>query len=173
MFRTVRGFLLVAPPAFFVGFLAFLLSRSHAVESYVTYPFLADAIGNGLSKRPVARFGLTSLLFFLIPYLVTALLLFLAEIGTAAAAPLWKGRKGSRLAEPPPESRIGFVAATLLVAAILGFSLHRVAHGGELAGGVNVAPFFVAAVPFAATVAGLLVAGLVAVPRALHERFIA
>ncbi|HEV8267356.1 MAG TPA: hypothetical protein VGR00_03950, partial [Thermoanaerobaculia bacterium] len=99
-------------------------------------------------------------------------LLFLAEVGTAAAGPLWTGKRGSRRIGPPPESRIGFVVATLAFAGVLGFSLHRVAHGGELSGGVNVAPIFVAAVPFAATVAGLFVAGVIALPRAVHERFI-
>jgi hypothetical protein len=53
---------------------------------------------------------------------------------------------------------------------VFGVSLHRVAHGGDLPGGINVGPVFVVLAAFAALVAGLVVAGLVAVPRALIGR---
>ena len=44
-------------------------------------------------------------------------------------------------------------------------SLDRVAHGGELPGGVNIAPVMVAAIPFVATAFALAVAALVSIPR--------
>ncbi|HYN43269.1 MAG TPA: hypothetical protein VE129_15945, partial [Thermoanaerobaculia bacterium] len=50
-----------------------------------------------------------------------------------------------------------------------GALLPRVAHGGELPGGVNVAPVFVAAVPFVAVGAGLLLALLASIPRAVVQ----
>ncbi len=51
-----------------------------------------------------------------------------------------------------------------------GVSLHRVAHGGDLPGGINVGPLLVALAAFAALISGVIVAGLVAVPRALIGR---
>lgn len=59
------------------------------------------------------------------------------------------------------------MATSLLLAAVAGARLPGVAHGGELPGGVNVAPAFVAAVPFLAVGAGLLVASIVSIPRAV------
>ena len=48
--------------------------------------------------------------------------------------------------------------------------LHRVAHGGDLPGGINVGPLLVALAAFAAVAAGLLLGGIAAAPRALLGR---
>lgn len=170
MFRTARGFLLVAPPAFLAALVAFLVVHPHALESYAVYPVLADVLGPGLTRRPFARFVATSVLFFLIPYLVTGLLLFFADLGLAAAAPLWSGKRRGPARASPPEARVAFFAGTALIAAVGGGLLHRVAHGGELPGRINVAPLLVAMVPFGAMLVGLLVGGLAGLPRLVLER---
>jgi hypothetical protein len=169
MFRTVRGFLLVAPAAFVVALAAFLVSHPKAPQAFAAYPFMSDALGPGAARHPVLRFELTSLVFFLAPYLVTGLLLFFAELGVGAAAPLWKGKKRPRALPSgiPGESRWTFLGVTLAVAGWAGASLHRVAHGGELPGGVNVAPLFVSAAAFGSVAVGLFAALVVAIPRAL------
>lgn len=175
MFRTARAFLLAAPPAFAVALLAFLLAHPRAVESFTVYPFLQNAVGQALARRPVGRFVATSTVFFLFPYLVTGLLLLFADFGIASAARLWSSRGATTPVRrvPPRESAVAFAAAVLLVSAVAGASLHRVAHGGELPGGVNVAPIFVAAIPFAAVLSGLVAAGLASLPRAVWTRFFA
>ena len=171
MFRTARGFLLVAPPAFLLALITFLLFHPHALESYTVYPVLADVMGPGLVKRPVARFVATSVLFFLIPYLLTGLLLFFADLGMAAATPLWTGKRvrpGGATA--PLEARIAFLAGTGVAAIAAGLLLHHVAHGGELPGRINIAPLMIAIVPFGAVVAGLLLGGLAGIPRLVLSR---
>lgn len=161
----------MAPPAFVVTLIAFLATHPHAPDSYSVYPFLSETFGQSLLRRPVARFAVTSGVFFVLPYLVTGVLLFLADLGIAAAAGLWSGKKPPRRTVLFPESRISFLLVLLAVSVGVGLSLHRIAHGGELPGGVNVAPLFVAAAPFAAVVAALAVASVVSVPRALVRRF--
>jgi len=170
MFRTLRGFLFVAPLGFLTALGTFLLTHPQAADGYAVYPFLVEPFGPGLVKRPFGRFGMTSLLAFLLPYLTTALLLFLADIGAGAAAALW--RKTPRKARPKlsPESLWSFVVTVLVASAVAGFSLHKVAHGGELPGGVNVAPIFVAAIPYLAIVVALVVSALASIPRAVHRR---
>ncbi len=168
MFRTTRGFLLVAPAVFAATLAAFLLSHPRAPEAFAPYPFLTDALGPGTLKQPLLRFALTSLVSFVAPYLVIGLLLLLAELGVGAALPLWRGKKGRRSAGGiPPESRWVFLAVSVGVGTWAGISLHRVAHGGELPGGINVAPLFVSAAAFGALVTALFAALLVAAPRAL------
>jgi hypothetical protein len=168
MFRTARGFLLVAPPAFLIGLVAFLVLHPRALDSYTVYPVLADVLGAGLVKRPLARFVATALLFFLVPYLVTGLLLFFADLGLAAAMPLWTGKRVKPGAQgPPPESRWTFLIATGVFAAVIGGLLHKVAHGGELPGRISIAPLMVAAVPFGAVAVALILAGIAGLPRAL------
>jgi hypothetical protein len=172
MFRTARAFLMAAPPAFALALASFLLSHAHAAEAFVPYPFLADAMGQSLTKRPVERFTMAAVFFFLLPYLVTGLLLLFADLGISAATPLWsktRRRKGRR--NVPPESRVAFAAVLALSSIAIGASLHKIAHGGELPGGVNVAPIFVAAVPFGAVAFGTLAAGLASLPRAIAARF--
>lgn len=172
MFRTARGFLLSTPPAFLVAVVSFLAFHPRASEAYTTYPILVGAFGQSLSRQPIPRFFATALLFFLIPYLVTGLLLFLADIGIAAAAPLWSGRRKTSARQAlPPESRFGYAGAILLLSLGIGMSLHLVSHGGELAGGISVAPIVVGAVPFVAAAGALLVAGLFSIPRAILARF--
>jgi len=170
MFRTVRAFLLVLPGAFVLVLLAYLVTHPGAADSFVAYPFLADALGGWVNRRPLIRFILASAAFFVPPYLVTGLLLFVADAGVSAAAPLW--RKGARrpVASPPPESRWAFLAVSLSAAVALGVLLHRVAHGGELPGGVNVSPIFVVVASFVAVTAGLVASGVVAVPRVVARR---
>ena len=168
MFRTSRGFLLAAPAAFVVTLAAFLLSHPKAPEAFTAYPFMSEALGRGVMKHPLLRFALTSIVSFVVPYLVTAFLLVLAELGLGTAASLWRGKKGRRPRSGiPPESRWAFIGISLSVAAWSGMSLHRVAHGGELPGGVNVAPIFVSAAAFGALAAGLFASLLAAAPRAL------
>lgn len=172
MFRTARAFLLVLPAAFLLALVSFLVAHPGAATSFVAYPFLADSIGSWVGRRPILRFVLASAAFFVPPYLVSGLLLFVADAGVSAAAPLWANGKKARAASavPPPESRWTFLAVSLLSAVALGLLLHRVAHGGDLPGGVNVAPLLVVLAAFAAVGAGLLAGGLVAVPRAVARR---
>jgi len=171
MFRTARAFLLVAPAVFLVTLVAFLVSHPRAAEVFAPYPFLADALGQGLMKKPLARFVITSVVFFLLPYLVAGLLLFLADLGVSAAAPIWRRKKAAAPAGAIPlESRAGFLAAAAAFALWAGLSLHRVAHGGELPGGVNLSPLFVGIAAFVALAAALVVAGLAALPRAVWTR---
>lgn len=176
MFRTARGFLLVAPLAFLAALSSFLLTHPGAAEAFTPYPFLVDALGQATMKRPVLRFSITSAVFFLVPYFTVGLLLFLADLGLGAAGPLWRGAARGGREEPPAlatEALVTFVGASLLGAIVVGRLLHRVAHGGELPGGVNVAPLFVAAVPFGAVLAAVFLAGIAALPRALFSRAVA
>jgi hypothetical protein len=171
LFRTVRAFLIVAPAAFVLVLATFLAAHPRAAESFVPYPLLADALGAALSKRPFVRFIAASIVFFVPPYLMSGLLLLLADLGVSAAAPLWSrgpGRKAA--ASPPRESEWAFLAGTALAGLGFGVSLHRVAHGGDLPGGINVGPLLVALAAFAAVAAGLVAGGLAAVPRALLKR---
>ncbi len=168
MFRATRGFLLVAPAVFAATLAAFLLSHPRAPEAFAPYPFLSDALGPGVLRQPLLRFALTSLVSFVAPYLVIGLLLLLAELGVGTALPLWRGKTSRRAPSAiPPEGRWVFLAVSLGVGVWAGISLHRVAHGGELPGGVNVAPLFVSAAAFGALAAALLAAALAAMPRAL------
>ncbi|MDL2716726.1 MAG: hypothetical protein PT977_03140 [Acidobacteriota bacterium] len=168
MFRTARAFLLAVPGAFLLVLSAYLVVHPRAAESFAAYPILADALGVALTKRPLVRFIAASTLFFLPPYLMAGLLLFFADVGVSAAAPLW-ARGRVRRADPslPPESRWSFLAVTALAALAFGVSLHRVAHGGDLPGGINVGPLLVALAAFAAVAAGLFAGGIAAGPRAL------
>jgi hypothetical protein len=171
MFRVARAFLVVAPAAFVLVLAAFLAAHSRAAESFVPYPLLADALGAALSKRPFVRFIAAAIVFFVPLYLMSGVLLFFADAGVSAAAPLWSRGQRRRANESiPPESRWAFLSITGLAALAFGVSLHRVAHGGDLPGGINVGPLLVALAAFAALIAGLVVAGLVAVPRALIAR---
>jgi phosphoglycerol transferase MdoB-like AlkP superfamily enzyme len=170
MFRTVRAFLLAAPAVFVVTLVTFLVSHPRAAETFSPYPFLVQALGQGLMKKPVARFVITAVVFFLVPYLVAGLLLFFADLGVSAAAPIWSRKKSGGDARVPIESRVAFLAGAALLAIWAGMSLHRVAHGGELPGGVNLAPVFVVAASFAVLAGALLVAGLASVPRAVLSR---
>jgi hypothetical protein len=168
MFRTSRAFLLAAPVAFGVTLASFLVLHPKAPESFGVYPFMADALGP-IVRSPFLRFLLTTVVFFLAPYLVLGVLLLLAELGLGAAEPLFgaAGRSRRRPADVPAESRWAFLGVTLATAAWAGASLHRVAHGGDLPGGVNVTPLFVVAASFGAMAAGLLASLLAALPRAL------
>ena len=171
MFRIVRAFLVVAPATFVVVLVAFLAAHSRAAESFVPYPMLADALGAALSKRPFVRFVAASGAFFIPLYLVSGVLLLFADAGVSAAAPLWSNRPGRRPGVSiPPEGRWGFLSGTALAAVAFGVSLHRVAHGGDLPGGINVGPVLVVLAAFAALITGLVVAGVVALPRALIGR---
>lgn len=171
MFRTARAFFVVAPAAFVLTLAAFLAAHPRAVEAFVPYPLLADALGAALSRRPFVRFVAASVAFFVPPYLMSGLLLFLADAGVSAAAPLWSRRPGRRAAAPfPPECRWAFLAGTAVAALASGVSLHRVAHGGDLPGGINVGPLLVVVAAFSSLAAGLALGGLAAVPRALMGR---
>jgi hypothetical protein len=117
------------------------------------------------------RFIAGAIVCFVPLYLMSGVLLFFADAGVSAAAPLWSRGPGRRAnASIPPESRWAFLSITALAALAFGVSLHRVAHGGDLPGGINVGPLLVALAVFAALIAGLVMAGLVAVPRALIGR---
>ena len=168
MFRTARAFLLVAPGAFLLVLVAYLAAHPHAAESFVAYPILADALGAAMTKRPFVRFITASTVSFLPPYLMAGLLLFFADAGMSAAVPLWSRRPARRADSPlPVESRWAFLGGTALAALIFGMSLDRVAHGGDLPGGINIGPLLVALAAFASVVAGLVAAGLAAGPRAV------
>lgn len=171
MFRTARAFVVVAPAAFVLVLAAYLAAHPRAAEAFVPYPPLADALGAALSKRPFVRFITASAVFFIPPYLMSGILLFFADAGVSAAGPLWSRRPARRAAASlPSESRWAFLAGTALAAVASGISLHRVAHGGDLPGGINVGPLLVAFAAFAALAVGLVAGGLAAVPRALIAR---
>jgi hypothetical protein len=171
MFRTSRAFLVVAPAAFVLVLAAFLAAHPRAAEAFVPYPLLADALGAALSKRPFLRFIAASGVFFVPPYLVSGLLVFFADAGVSAAAPLWPRRPARKAgAGLPIESRWAFLAGTALAAVASGVSLHRVAHGGDLPGGINVGPLLVALAAFMSLGAGLVAGGLAAIPRWLIGR---
>ena len=74
MFRTVRGFLILAPPAFVAALLAYLSAKPRAVTTFAVYPFLADVLGSGLPRSATARFVVVTTLFFIVPYLVAGVL---------------------------------------------------------------------------------------------------
>jgi len=172
VFRTVRGFLTLAPPAYLAALLAYLSAKPRAASTFTVYPFLAEVLGSGLPRSPTARFVVVTTLFFIVPYLVAGVLLFLADVGASASVALWRKERrpapaGPRPATLAPEAYWTLVATSLLLAAIAGARLPGVAHGGELPGGVNVAPAFVAAVPFLAVGGGLLLAFVASVPRAV------
>lgn len=170
MFRTVRGYLALAPPAFLAALLAYLAARPRAVSTFTVYPFLSDVLGAGVPRSPTARFALVSALFFIVPYLLAGVLLFLADMGASASATLWTGKRPPEQAGPrpgmlTPEAFWTLVVTSILLAAFVGTRLPVVAHGGELPGGVNVAPAFVAAVPFVALGGGLVLALVASLPR--------
>lgn len=172
MFRTVRGFLVLAPPAFLAALLAYLAAKPRAVTSFTVYPFLAEVLGSGLPRSSSARFVVVTSLFFIVPYLVAGVVLLLADAGASASAALWSkdrrpARPGPRPAMLAPEAFWTLWGASLLLAAVAGARLPGFAHGGELPGGVNVAPAFVAAVPFLAVGAGLFLAFVASIPRAV------
>lgn len=172
MFRTVRGFLVLAPPVFVAALLAYLSAKPRAVSAFTIYPFLADVLGTGLPRSPSARFVVVTTLFFLVPYLVAGVLLFFSDVGASAAAALWRHERaaasqGRRPRTLAPEAFWTLVTSSLVLAALAGSQLPKVAHGGELPGGVNVAPAFVAAVPFVALGGGLFLALLASAPRAV------
>ncbi len=178
MFRAVRGFLALAPLAFLAALLGFLLKDPAAADRFTPHPILTDLLGRVLSWSPIPRFSATATIFFAAPYLTVALLLFLSDLSWGSSARLWRTRAKTRPARagareeermPPAEARWTLVVASLLLSAILGVLLHRVAHGGELPGGVNVAPLFVAAAPFPALFVALLLSALAAAPRAVHR----
>ena len=165
-----RGFVVIVPLAFLAGLTTYLWTHGRAVEAFTPYPFLVDALGPALVKRPVERFAVIAGVLFLLPYVVTSLLLFLADAGTELAVRLWGGERGSRPARPrtlPPESAWTFGVAAICASVLAARSLDRVARGGELPGGVNIAPVLVAAIPFAAAALALVLAALVSVPRAV------
>src|SRR5712692_7407606 len=171
MFRTARGFLLVAPGTFLLALVAFLVSHPKAAEAFTPYPFMADAIGQTLSKSPVTRFVITAIAAFLLPYLAAGMLLFFADLGVTAASPLWRGTRRVEVVSVAPESLVTFLGASAAFSIWAGASLDRVAHGGELPGGVNLSPVFVAGAAFAALAAALVVAAVVGLPRTLWQRY--
>ena len=166
---------MLAPPAFLAALVAYLSAGPRAATSFTVYPFLADVLGSGLPRSNVARFVVVTTLFFIVPYLVSGVLLLLADIGTSAASSLWRRERpapagGARPRLLAPEAFWTLVVAALLLAAAAGSQLPKVAHGGELPGGVNVAPVFVAAVPFVALACALVLAALASIPRAVARR---
>lgn len=170
MFRTARAFLLVAPGAFLLVLVAYLVAHPRAADSFTAYPILADALGAALTKRPLVRFVAASIVSFLPAYLMAGLLIFFADLGVSAAEPLWSRASGRADPALPRESAWAFLGGTALSAVAFGVSLHRVAHGGDLPGGINVGPLLVGLAAFAAVAAGLVAGGIAAVPRALIER---
>ena len=172
MFRTVRGFLILAPPVFVAALLAYLAAKPRAASSFTVYPFLAEVLGTGLPRSATARFVVVTTLFFVVPYLTAGVLLLLSDVGASAAATLWSRKRrvspaGPRPRTLAPEAFWTLAVSSVLLAAAAGNALPGVAHGGELPGGVNVAPAFVAAVPFAALGGGLVLAALASIPRAV------
>lgn len=168
MFRTARGFLVLLPLAFLAALVTFLLTSGRAAEAFTPYPFLLEPLGQGLGRRPFPRFAVVSTIVFLLPYLITSLLLFLADAGLEVAGRLWRPRPraGGGARRPlPPESAWTLAVSAIGLSVLASRSIDRVAHGGELAGGVNIAPVLVAAVPFVATTAALALSCLVSIPR--------
>lgn len=171
MFRTARGFLLVAPGAFLLSLIAFLVAHPKAAEAFIPYAFMADALGQTVSRLPITRFVITAIAGFLLPYLAAGMLLFFADLGVTAAWPLWRGEKKVDVTPVVPESRFSFLGASAILSIWAGASLHRVAHGGELPGGVNLSPLLVVGAGFASLAAALVVGAIVGLPRMLWQRF--
>ena len=172
MFRTARGFLVVLPCAFVVALLCYLGGHGRGAQSFTPYPLLADSLGQGLSRNPAARFAVVSVVVFLVPYLFATVLLFLADGGAEVAGRLWGPPARKRV--PPRlavEATWTFVGASLLLSALGAAFLDRFARGGELPGGVNVGPFLVAAIPFAAAGVALVLATLSLAPRIVRSFF--
>src|SRR5512142_3095771 len=92
MFRTVRGFLTIAPALHVVSLAAYLSTRPHAAETFVVYPFLAQALEGGLPRGPVGRFAAVTTLACVGPYLLVGALLLLSDLGVSACSRLWRGR---------------------------------------------------------------------------------
>ncbi len=107
MFRIARAFLVAAPAAFVLVLTAFLAVHSHATERFIPYPLLADALGAALSKRPLVRYVAASIAFFVPLYLMSGVLLFFADAGVSAAAPLWSRRPGRRRRRDPSGEPLG------------------------------------------------------------------
>lgn len=173
MFRTARGFLLLAPPAFLAALASVVFFYPKAVSDFSPYPFLIETLGRSLGQRPVGRFVATSALFFLLPYLMTGFLLLLSDFGITAARRLWQptALPGKRVSPRPlfPEARWTFIGFGIALPLSCGYVLVNVARGGELPGGINVAPLIIAAYPFLTTGIALAIAVLVAVPRGLYR----
>lgn len=178
MFRTARGFLQLAPPAFLAALLSVVLFYPKAASDFSPYPFLVDALGKTLGQKPIGRFTAVSTLFFLLPYVLTGVLLLISDLGVSSFRRLWQEtppkERPERSSSPKPllpEARWTFIGVGLLLPLTCGYVLVKAARGGELPGGINVAPFIVAAYPFATTAIALVLTFLVALPRGLF-RFI-
>ncbi len=174
MFRTARGFLLAAPPAFVAALVSILVFYSGLAADFSPYPFLTSAFGKGLAQSPLSRFAITSGFFFLLPYVTTGVLLFFADAGVTYASRLWRGETVAPAARPAarrivPEARWTFAVLAVLLPLTCGYVLVRFARRGELPGGVNIAPLFVAAYPFLTTAVALVAAFLVGIPRSVYR----
>ena len=77
---------MLAPPAYLAALLAYLSAKPRAVTSFTVYPFLAEVLGAGLPRSSTARFVVVTTLFFVLPYLVAGVVLFLADAGTSATS---------------------------------------------------------------------------------------
>ncbi len=172
MFRTARAFLLVLPAAFLLALLAYLIAHPGAATSFVAYPFLAESIGSWVGRRPLVRFVLASAAFFVPPYLVSGLLLFVADAGRlGGGAPVGEGKAGAsgerRAAAGEPldvRRREPSVRGRVRRAPAPGGARRRPRRG------VNIAPLLVVLASFGAVGTGLLSAGLAALPRAVARR---
>lgn len=173
MFRTARGFLLLAPPAFLAALLSVVLLYPKAASNFSPYPFLIDTLGQSLGQRPIGRFVATSSLFFLLPFVMTGFLLLLSDLGITSARRLWRPTLAPGAAERPkplyPEARWTFIGLGMGLPLSCGYVLVNFARGGELPGGINVAPLIVAAYPFLTSSLSLVAAFAVAVPRGLYQ----
>ena len=125
-----------------------------------------------VSKRPLIRFVLASVVVLrpAVPRDGTPSL----RRGRRASRPRRRcgGRRGPGVRRGAPAREPVGVRRRQPGARRLAFGilLHRVAHGGELPGGVNVSPLFVVIASFGAVALGLVAAGLAALPRAVARR---
>ena len=150
----------LAPPAFVAALLAYLSAKPRAVSTFTVYPFLAEVLGSGLPRSAdgAVRRRDDALLHRPVPRRRRPPLprrrRRLGRRGALEKGPAARLTPGPRPATLAPEAFWTLVATSLLLAAVAGARLPGVAHGGELPGGVNVAPAFVAAVPFVAVGCG-------------------
>lgn len=156
----LRQAALLLPSAFLLALLLFLVTHPKNDPGFGTYPFFEELAGSwASSSAPEVRFAAQSSLFFVPVYLLTLLFVLAIVLGERAAfGPRPKGPRGGFGRTFAPIFNIVF----LLASGVLVFVGDRLA--GKYVSGALVAPVLVAFAPFAAAVAALLPAALLAAP---------
>jgi hypothetical protein len=167
--RFLRQAALLLPSAFLLGVLVFLLTHGRTDPGFGTYPFFQQwAAEHGAARSPELRFLLQSGVFFVPAYLAT--LLFVLSIAAGERALF--GRRKARKATAYTRA-FGAAFPLLYFGASVGLLWLAERWALRQAPGSLVAPLLAAAAPFAAGLAALVPAAVLAGPIALVERFAA